>query len=106
MGLDGPLVFLELVFLVIFLNTLLILVFAFCPYQLGNVAISAMHLQEKVAAFNIKGLMTILCGYLIIGMCMLIMHTFATIIEFRRSKHIFGLTYIILKVSLNYLGFF
>jgi len=103
LGLDGSLVFLEHVFWVVSMNALFILVFAFCPYQMGNLAITAMALQDKVAASHFEGLVTTLCGYCLIGMCLLIMHTFATIIGFRRSKRIIGLSYIVVKVSkLNY----
>lgn len=101
MGLDGSLVFLEHVFWVVSMNALFILVFAFCPYQMGNLAITAMALQDKVAASHFEGLVTTLCGYCLIGMCLLIMHTFATIIGFRRSKRIIGLSYIVVKVRLK-----
>lgn len=103
LGLDGSLVFLEHVFWVVSMNALFILVFAFCPYQMGNLAITSMALQDKVAASHFEGLVTTLCGYCLIGMCLLIMHTFATIIGFRRSKRIIGLSYIVVKVrKLNY----
>jgi len=82
------------------MNALFILVFAFCPYQMGNLAINAMSLQDKVAASHFEGLVTTLCGYCLIGMCLLIMHTFATIIGFRRSKRIIGLSYIVVKVRI------
>lgn len=98
LGLDGSLVFLEHVFWVVSMNALFILVFAFCPYQMGNLAITAMALQDKVAASHFEGLVTTLCGYCLIGMCLLIMHTFTTIIGFRRSKRIIGLSYIVVKV--------
>lgn len=105
LGLDGSLVFLEHVFWVVSMNALFILVFAFCPYQMGNLAITAMALQDKVAASHFEGLVTTLCGYCLIGICLLIMHTVATIIGFRRSKRIIGLSYIVVKVSiLNYLS--
>lgn len=90
--------FLEHVFWVVSMNALFILVFAFCPYQMGNMALNAMSLQDKVAASHFEGLVTTLCGYCLIGMCLLIMHTFATIIGFRRSKRIIGLSYIVVKV--------
>ena len=38
LGLDGSLVFLEHVFWVISINTLFILIFAFCPYHIGHFA--------------------------------------------------------------------
>lgn len=68
---------------------------------MGNLAINAMSLQDKVAASHFEGLVTTLCGYCLIGMCLLILHTFATIIGFRRSKRIIGLSYIVVKVRIN-----
>lgn len=101
LGLDGSLVFLEHVFWVVSMNALFILVFAFCPYQLGNLAINSLSLQSKVAASHFEGLVTTLCGYCLIGMSLLILHTIATIIGFRRSKRILGLSYIVVKVRFN-----
>lgn len=40
LGLDGSIAFLEHVFWVVSLNTLFILVFAFCPYHMGLTALS------------------------------------------------------------------
>lgn len=66
---------------------------------MGNLAISSLSLQDKVAASHFEGLVTTLCGYCLIGMCLLIMHTIATVIGFRRSKRILGLSYIVVKVN-------
>lgn len=90
--------FIEHVFWVVSMNALFILLFAFLPYQMGNLAINTMSLQDKVAASHFEGLVTTLCGYCLIGMVLLIMHTFATIVGFRRSKRIIGLSYIVVKV--------
>lgn len=55
LGLDGSLVFLEHVFWVVSLNTLFILVFAFCPYHMGSLAVSALGLKNHVTASHFQG---------------------------------------------------
>lgn len=62
---------------------------------MGNLAINTMSLQDKVAASH---LVLIFCGYCLISMVLLVMHIFATIVGFRRSKRIIGLSYIVVKV--------
>ncbi|MGH0169722.1 UNVERIFIED_CONTAM: hypothetical protein FKN15_057198 [Acipenser sinensis] len=46
LGLDGSLVFLEHVFWVVSLNTLFILVFAFCPYHIGHFSVVGLGFEE------------------------------------------------------------
>lgn len=55
LGLDGSLVFLEHVFWVVSLNTLFILVFAFCPYHMGHFAVLSLGLREHAAASHFEG---------------------------------------------------
>lgn len=100
LGLDGSLVFLEHVFWVVSLNTLFIMVFAFCPYHIGHFAIAGLGLQEHAAASHFEGLVTTLCGYCVIGVCLVVFHTLAALLGFQRSQRILGLCYVIVKVSL------
>ncbi|KAG7209966.1 hypothetical protein KM043_011555 [Ampulex compressa] len=100
LGLDGSLVFLEHVFWVVSLNTLFIMVFAFCPYHIGHLAIAGLGLQEHVAASHFEGLVTTLCGYCVIGVCLVVLHTLAALLGFQRSQQMLGLCYVIVKVSL------
>lgn len=55
LGLDGSLVFLEHVFWVVSLNTLFILVFAFCPYHMGQLAVVALGVKQHVNASHFQG---------------------------------------------------
>lgn len=48
-------VFLEHVFWVVSLNTLFILVFAFCPYHMGHFAVATMGLKDHAAASHFEG---------------------------------------------------
>ncbi|KAM0737087.1 E3 ubiquitin-protein ligase MARCHF6 [Formica fusca] len=100
LGLDGSLVFLEHVFWVVSLNTLFIMVFAFCPYHIGHSTIASLGLQEHAAASHFEGLVTTLCGYCVIGVCLVVLHTLAALLGFQRSQRILGLCYVIVKVSL------
>uniref|UniRef100_T1J4X4 E3 ubiquitin-protein ligase MARCHF6 n=1 Tax=Strigamia maritima TaxID=126957 RepID=T1J4X4_STRMM len=105
LGLDGSLVFLEHVFWVVSLNTLFIFVFAFCPYHIGHFTIIGFDIKdfvktENVAATQFEGLLTTLCGYIVIGTCLVILHGLASIIRLKRSKRILGLCYVVIKVSL------
>ncbi|XP_012226741.1 E3 ubiquitin-protein ligase MARCHF6 [Linepithema humile] len=100
LGLDGSLVFLEHVFWVVSLNTLFIMVFAFCPYHIGHSAIEGLKLEEHAVASHFEGLLTTLCGYCIIGLSLVILHTLTALLGFQRSQRILGLCYVIVKVSL------
>uniref|UniRef100_S4RS95 E3 ubiquitin-protein ligase MARCHF6 n=1 Tax=Petromyzon marinus TaxID=7757 RepID=S4RS95_PETMA len=46
LGLDGSLIFLEHVFWVVSLNTLFILVFAFCPYHIGHFSVIGLGFKD------------------------------------------------------------
>lgn len=100
LGLDGSLVFLEHVFWVVSLNTLFILIFAFCPYHIGHLTIVGLSLKEQATASHFEGLVTTLCGYCIIGICLVVLHNIATLLNLRRSRRILGLCYVVVKVSL------
>lgn len=100
LGLDGSLVFLEHVFWVVSLNTLFIMVFAFCPYYIGSFAIAGLGLQEYAAASHFEGLVTTLCGYCVTGVWLVVLHTLAAPLGFQRSRRLLGLCYVIVKVSL------
>lgn len=100
LGLDGSLVFLEHVFWVVSLNTLFILVFAFCPYHIGHFAVVGFSLREHAAASHFEGLVTTLCGYCVIGLCLVLLHGLASLLGLRRSRRVLGLCYVVVKVSL------
>ncbi|EEB18578.1 ssm4 protein, putative [Pediculus humanus corporis] len=99
-GLDGSLVFLEYVFWVVSLNTLFIIIFAFCPYHFGSFAISAFGLREKTIGTHFEGLIATLCGYCVIGFCLVIFHSIASFLNFQKSRRILGYCYVVVKVSL------
>ncbi|XP_067145385.1 E3 ubiquitin-protein ligase MARCHF6 [Centruroides vittatus] len=100
LGLDGSLIFLEHVFWVVSLNTLLILVFAFCPYHIGHFTIVGMKLKDFMAATQFEGLLTTLCGYVVIGIALVFLHALAALIKLKKTKRLLGLCYVVVKVSL------
>ncbi|XP_046441490.1 E3 ubiquitin-protein ligase MARCHF6-like isoform X3 [Daphnia pulex] len=100
LGLDGSLVFLEHVFWVASLNTLFILVFAFCPYHIGHFTIVGFKMKDWVSACHFEGLLTTLCGYVVIGLFLVLLHGVTSLLRLRRPKRILGLCYVVVKVSL------
>lgn len=96
LGLDGSMVFLEHVFWVVSLDTLFIFIFAFCPYTIGNFAISFLGIKQ----LHFHGLVTTLAGYCIIGMTLVKLHAIAKLLKLRKPRRILGLCYIVVKVSL------
>uniref|UniRef100_T1HYH9 E3 ubiquitin-protein ligase MARCHF6 n=1 Tax=Rhodnius prolixus TaxID=13249 RepID=T1HYH9_RHOPR len=100
LGLDGSLVFLEHVFWVVSLNTLFILVFAFCPYHMGQLAVVALGVKQHVNASHFQGLVTTLFGYCVIGICLVALHSLAALLSLVKSRRILGHCYVVVKVSL------
>ncbi|XP_013924656.1 PREDICTED: E3 ubiquitin-protein ligase MARCH6 isoform X2 [Thamnophis sirtalis] len=97
LGLDGSLVFLEHVFWVVSLNTLFILVFAFCPYHIGHFSIVGLGFEEYVQASHFEGLITTIVGYVLLAVSLI---GVAALVKFQRSRRLLGVCYIVVKVSL------
>uniref|UniRef100_A0A3Q3NDV2 E3 ubiquitin-protein ligase MARCHF6 n=1 Tax=Mastacembelus armatus TaxID=205130 RepID=A0A3Q3NDV2_9TELE len=100
LGLDGSLVFLEHVFWVVSLNTLFILVFAFCPYHIGHFSVVGLGFEEYVQASHFEGLITTIVGYILLAMTLVLCHGLAALVRFQRSRRLLGVCYIVVKVSL------
>ncbi|XP_049874552.1 E3 ubiquitin-protein ligase MARCHF6 [Pectinophora gossypiella] len=97
LGLDGSMVFLEHVFWVVSLNTLFIVVFAFCPYHIGK-------LGAVLAGFTAEGPfagpLTALAGYVLVGAILAVLHGIASLLRFRGAKKALGFCYVVVKVAL------
>ncbi|XP_023294145.2 E3 ubiquitin-protein ligase MARCHF6 [Lucilia cuprina] len=101
LGLDGSLVFLEHVFWIISLNTMLIFAFAFCPYCIGHFILQSMNLlNADKPLLHFHGLLTTLFGYCFIGHILVVLHFLAKAFHMRRVRNLIGLCYIVVKVSL------
>ncbi|XP_064189221.1 E3 ubiquitin-protein ligase MARCH6 isoform X1 [Anguilla rostrata] len=100
LGLDGSLVFLEHVFWVVSLNTLFILVFAFCPYHIGHFSVVGLGFEDYVQASHFEGLITTIVGYVLLALTLIVCHGFAALVRFQRSRRLLGVCYIVVKVSL------
>ncbi|KAM8967009.1 E3 ubiquitin-protein ligase MARCHF6 [Pelodytes ibericus] len=100
LGLDGSLVFLEHVFWVVSLNTLFILVFAFCPYHIGHFSVVGLGFEDYVRASHFEGLITTIVGYVLFAVNLIVCHGLAAIVKFQRSRRLLGICYIVVKVSL------
>ena len=92
--------FINLFLQVVSLNTLFILVFAFCPYHIGHFTIAGFKLKSYISGAHFEGMLTTLCGYCIIGICLVILHSFTKLLRFRKFSRIFGLCYVVVKVAL------
>ena len=100
LGLDGSLVFVEHVFWVISLNTLFILLFAFCPYHVGSYALYKSDLVILASASQFGGLVTTVAGYVVIGVCLVFLHAITSLLKLKRTERFLGLCYVTVKVSL------
>uniref|UniRef100_A0AAY4A7Y5 E3 ubiquitin-protein ligase MARCHF6 n=1 Tax=Denticeps clupeoides TaxID=299321 RepID=A0AAY4A7Y5_9TELE len=100
LGLDGSLVFLEHVFWVVSLNTLFILVFAFCPYHIGHFSVVGLGFEDYVKASHFEGLITTIVGYVLLAITLIVCHGLAALVRFQRSRRLLGVCYIVVKVKL------
>ena len=100
LGLDGSLVFLEHVFWVVSLNTLFILIFAFCPYHIGHFTIMGFKLKSGFIGVHFSGLIITMTGYCVIGILLVVLHSFSSILKFRKAARALGLCYVVVKVAL------
>uniref|UniRef100_A0A8C9WMP8 RING-type E3 ubiquitin transferase n=1 Tax=Scleropages formosus TaxID=113540 RepID=A0A8C9WMP8_SCLFO len=98
LGLDGSLVFLEHVFWVVSLNTLFILVFAFCPYHIGHFSVVGLGFENYVKASHFDGLITTIVGYVLLAVTLIVCHGLAALVRFQRSRRLLGVCYIVVKV--------
>ncbi|XP_052230850.1 E3 ubiquitin-protein ligase MARCHF6-like isoform X2 [Dreissena polymorpha] len=100
LGLDGSLVFLEHVFWVVSLNTLFILVFAFCPYHIGHFTMLGLKLEEWVTSAHFEGLFTTLIGYVVIAFSLVFLYAMCSLVRLKRFRRVLGLCYVVVKVKL------
>uniref|UniRef100_A0A8C5CK19 RING-type E3 ubiquitin transferase n=1 Tax=Gadus morhua TaxID=8049 RepID=A0A8C5CK19_GADMO len=64
----------EHVFWVVSLNTLFILVFAFCPYHIGHFSVVGLGLEENVKDSHFDGLLTTILGYILLAAALIVCH--------------------------------
>ena len=100
LGFDGSLVFLEHVFWVVSLNTLFILIFAFCPYHIGYFTIMGLKLKTYVMGAHFEGMLMTLGGYCVIGISLVTLHSLTKLLRFKKFSRVFGLCYVVVKVAL------
>jgi len=100
LGLDGSFVFLEHVFWIISLNTSFVLVFAFCPYNIGKIPLLIAGSVNMFTDTSFDGIIIISIGYVLIAVVLVLVHSILKFTSFKRVRKTFGLAYVILKVSL------
>ncbi len=62
----------------------LILFTAFCPYHIGHFTIVGFKMKDWVSACHFEGLLTTLCGYVVIGLFLVLLHGVTSILRLRR----------------------
>uniref|UniRef100_A0A3P9K971 E3 ubiquitin-protein ligase MARCHF6 n=1 Tax=Oryzias latipes TaxID=8090 RepID=A0A3P9K971_ORYLA len=92
--------FCEHVFWVVSLNTLFILVFAFCPYHIGHFSVVGLGFEDYIKASHFDGLITTILGYILLAGALIACHALASLVKFQRSRRLLGVCYIVVKVSL------
>uniref|UniRef100_A0A3Q3ME02 RING-type E3 ubiquitin transferase n=1 Tax=Mastacembelus armatus TaxID=205130 RepID=A0A3Q3ME02_9TELE len=90
----------EHVFWVVSLNTLFILVFAFCPYHIGHFSVVGLGFEDYIKASHFDGLITTILGYILLAGALIVCHAMASLVKFQRSRRLLGVCYIVVKVSL------
>uniref|UniRef100_A0A3P9MX19 E3 ubiquitin-protein ligase MARCHF6 n=1 Tax=Poecilia reticulata TaxID=8081 RepID=A0A3P9MX19_POERE len=90
----------EHVFWVVSLNTLFILVFAFCPYHIGHFSVVGLGFEDYIKASHFDGLITTVVGYILLAATLIVCHALASLIKFQRPRRLLGVCYIVVKVSL------
>uniref|UniRef100_A0A3Q1I188 E3 ubiquitin-protein ligase MARCHF6 n=1 Tax=Anabas testudineus TaxID=64144 RepID=A0A3Q1I188_ANATE len=90
----------EHVFWVVSLNTLFILVFAFCPYHIGHFSVVGLGFEDYIKASHFDGLITTILGYILLAGALIVCHALASLVKFQRSRRLLGVCYIVVKVSL------
>uniref|UniRef100_A0A665WG68 E3 ubiquitin-protein ligase MARCHF6 n=1 Tax=Echeneis naucrates TaxID=173247 RepID=A0A665WG68_ECHNA len=90
----------EHVFWVVSLNTLFILVFAFCPYHIGHFSVVGLGFEDYIKASHFDGLITTILGYILLAGALMVCHALASFVKFQRSRRLLGVCYIVVKVSL------
>ncbi|XP_071958271.1 E3 ubiquitin-protein ligase MARCHF6-like [Antedon mediterranea] len=100
LGLDGSLIFLEHVFWVISLNALFVFMFAFFPYQLGQILMSMLQWNKLIGTSRFDSVFTTILGYLGLTTTLLILHSVGRALTFERCRRFVGMCYIMLKVFL------
>ncbi|KAL3320975.1 E3 ubiquitin-protein ligase march6 [Cichlidogyrus casuarinus] len=102
LGLDGSFAFIEHVLWLIALNTLFILIFAFCPFHLGHFTITGLRMEKLIEATKIANIVTTFVGYVILTSMLMLGHLALKFAGLYQAGRLFGLCYIYLKIALIY----
>ncbi|KAH6946975.1 hypothetical protein HPB50_016398 [Hyalomma asiaticum] len=59
-----------------------------------------MYPNRVVAVSQFEGLLTTLCGYVLLGVVLVFLHGLAALVKLRRTQRLLGLCYVVVKVAL------
>ena len=57
-------------------------------------------MKHLITGAHFEGMLTTMCGYCVISISLVFLHTAAALLRFRASARIMGLCYVVVKVSL------
>jgi len=76
---------------------------AFCPYHIGHFTIVGFTLKSLISGAHFEGMLTTLCGYCVIGLSLVILHSITTFFKWKRPSRVIGLCYVVVKVQYKYI---
>lgn len=97
-GLDGSLEFLRYYLIVMVVNTSFISMFEVFPYKFGFLLLKHVDLQNKFGLQYFERILTTLCGYYNISVCLLLIFSIATIFRWSCIQYKIAIIYINIKV--------
>lgn len=59
-----------------------------------------MKLKSYVTGAHFEGMLTTLCGYCVIGLCLVVIHAVTAVLRLKKFARLTGLCYVVVKVAL------
>lgn len=56
----------------------------FSPYHIGHFTLAGLQLQEMTKVQHFEGLLVTLCGYCVVGICLVLLHGVASVMKLKR----------------------
>ena len=61
---------------------------------------AGLKLKEQIVGAHFEGMLTTLCGYCVVGLILVAIHSVTALFKFRRAARLLGLCYVVVKVTL------
>lgn len=56
----------------------------FSPYHIGHFTLAGLQLQDLTKVQHFEGLLVTLCGYCVVGICLVLLHAIASVMRLKR----------------------